>query len=88
LLVWSYPQPGARPMPPRRSRTTIVPEPVSPWLVRKVKGSDGSPLARPRLWGKVWASSEQSAIAKFVFMVGAQSSAPFDAVPFSEGRVA
>jgi hypothetical protein len=55
------------------------------WLVRRVIGSRGTPLARPSLWGVVRASSETVAVRKFIWLakMGADPQ-HFDAIPSKE----
>lgn len=55
----------------RRSKKVDTPtESLSPWLVRRVRSPYGKPLNKPRLWGKVWAISPETAIQKFVNTLG------------------
>lgn len=54
----------------------------TPWLVRRVLSSTGSVMARPKLWGKVFASSDTEAITKFINLINVQETPKhFDAIP-------
>jgi hypothetical protein len=57
----------------------------TPWLVRRIKRHDGQLLQAPRLWGKVFASSESVAVRKFLETIRSGDNAShFDAVPFKQ----
>ena len=57
------------------------------WLVRRIKGVRGTPLARPSLWGVVRASSESVAVTKFIWMAKTEADRRhFDAIPAKESR--
>ena len=63
------------------ARRKLVPaDPESWWLVQRTRGRDGKPLPRPSLYGRVRASSDTLAVARFCQIVGtAQDPRFFDA---------
>jgi hypothetical protein len=54
----------------------------TPWVVRRIRSTDGRDLPRPHLWGRVFASSASVAVQKFINMTGGtENPKHFDAIP-------
>lgn len=70
---------------PRR-KLPLEPDPLSLWLVRKIRRHDGELLAKPTLWGKVPAVDAHAAVIKFISITKSASNPKhFDAIPFTDG---